>query len=88
MWQRISSPVGAQTRRSGSAVLALLMAFIVITLGCEATNAFSEASGDGGVGDGGGIASPEAQLLQRSLELTDELQSFRAHIDIPPVSSQ
>ena len=35
-----------------------------------------------GVGGGGGIASPEAQLLQRSLELTDELQSFRAHVEM------
>ena len=81
MGQRISSHVGAHTRRNWSAILALMMALMVFTLGCEATNAFSAASGDGGVDDGG-VESPEARLLERSLELTDELQSFRAHVDM------
>jgi len=40
------------------------------------------SGGAAGVGGGGGIASPEAQLLQRSLELTGELQSFRAHVEM------
>lgn len=77
MCRRISSPL--RLGRAGLVILTLLMA---LTLACEGANAFSAASGDGGVGDGGGIMSPEAQLLQRSLELTDELQSFRAHVDM------
>ena len=76
MWRRISSPVGAQTRRAGPAVMALLMALMILTLACEEAQALSAAGG------GGGIASPEAQLLQRSLELADELKSFRAHVDM------
>ena len=76
MWRRISSPVMAQTRRAGPVVLALLMALMISTLACEEAQALSAAA------DGGGVAAPEAQLLQRSLELTDALQSFRAHVDM------
>ena len=74
MRQRMSSPVRAPTRRTGPAILALLMAFMVLTLACEEAQGFSAA--------GAVVASPEAELLQRSLELTDELQSFRAHVDM------
>ena len=86
MWRRISSPVRARTRKFVPAVIALLMALMISTLACEEVQALSASAGaasvGGGVGGGGGIASPEAQLLQRSLELTGELQSFRAHVEM------
>ncbi len=82
MWRRITPPVGARTRRVVPAVMALLMALMILTLACEEAQALSASGGAAGVGGGGGIASPEAQLLQRSLELTDELQSFRAHVEM------
>ena len=62
--------------------MALLMALMILTLACEEGQALGASGGAVGVGGGGGIASPEAQLLQRSLELTDELQSFRAHVEM------
>ena len=64
------------------------MALMISTLACEEVQALSASAGaarvggGGGVGGSGGIASPEAQLLQRSLELTGELQSFRAHVEM------
>ena len=82
MWRRITSPVGARTRRVVPAIIALLMALMILTLACEEAQALSASGGAAGVGGGGGIASPEAQLLQRSLELTGELQSFRAHVEM------
>ena len=82
MWRRITSPAGARTRRVFPAVMALLMALMILTLACEEGQALGASGGAVGVGGGGGIASPEAQLLQRSLELTGELQSFRAHVEM------
>ncbi len=88
MWRRITSPVRARTRKFVPAVIALLMALMISTLACEEVQALSASAGaarvggGGGVGGSGGIASPEAQLLQRSLELTGELQSFRAHVEM------
>ena len=82
MWRRITSPSGARTRRVIPAVMALLMALMILTLACEEAQDLSASGGAAGVGGGGGIASPEAQLLQRSLELTGELQSFRAHVEM------
>ncbi len=60
------------------------MALMISTLACEEVQALSASAGAASVGGGGGggIASPEAQLLQRSLELTGELQSFRAHVEM------
>ena len=84
MWRGITSPVGARTHRVVPAIIALLMALMILTLACEEAQALSASGGAAGVrgGGGGGIASPEAQLLQRSLELTGELQSFRAHVEM------
>ena len=90
MWRRITSPVRARTRKFVPAVIALLMALMISTLACEEVQALSASAGaarvgggvGGGVGGSGGIAPPEAQLLQRSLELTGELQSFRAHVEM------
>ena len=82
MWRRITSPVRARTRKVVPAIIVLLLALMILTLACEEAQALSASGGAAGVGGGGGIASPEAQLLQRSLELTGELQSFRAHVEM------
>ena len=86
MWRRITSTVGTRPPKVVPAIIALLMALMISTLACEEVQALSASAGAasvGGVGGGGGgIASPEAQLLQRSLELTGELQSFRAHVEM------
>jgi len=81
MRQLIPSPVRSQTRRVCPAILALLMALMVLALACEEAQALNARAG-GGEEVIRVASSPEAQLLQRSLQLTDALQSFRAHVDM------
>ncbi len=81
MRQLIASPSKTQSRRVGPAIVALLIVLMALTLACEEAQALNSLAG----GSEGTIrvnSSPEAQLLQRSLQLTDLLQSFRAQVDM------
>jgi hypothetical protein len=57
------------------------MALMVLALACEEAQAINALAG-GGDEVIRVASSPEARLLQRSLLLTDALQSFRAHVDM------
>ena len=81
MRQLIPSPVRAQSRRTSNAILGFMMGLLLLTLACEEAQALNSLAG----GSESGFqvnSSPEAQLLQRSLQLTDALQSFRARVNM------
>lgn len=81
MRQLIHFPTSTQSHRVGPGILALLIALMVSAVACEEAQALN-AIADGGEDVVSVASSPEAQLLQRSLQLTDALQSFRAHVDM------
>ena len=67
MWRRITSPVGARTRKVVPAIIALLMALMILTLACEEAQALSASGGAAGVG--GGVALvPALPWMDHSLQ--------------------